>query len=113
MRSWSFSGWAWAPSEAPFRVGYVAPSTWVMKYPLGRLVITATCSPGLPIVVRFLVRSSVRPAAAPESTWIAASRRGAPPAPVGAGSGSALGGGAGGGAAGLGGAVVSAAAGAG
>src|SRR5687768_7671644 len=51
-----------------------------MKYPLGRLVITATCSPGLPMVVRFLVRSSVRPAAAPESTWIAASRSG-PAAP--------------------------------
>src|SRR5690349_21987324 len=81
-----------------------------MKYPLGRLVITATCSPGLPIVVRFLVRSSVRPAAAPESTWMAASRSGAPPAPVGAGSGSAFGGGGGGGGAGLGGAVVSAAA---
>src|SRR5690242_19990209 len=77
-----------------------------MKYPLGRLVITATCSPGLPI----LVRSSVRPAAAPESTWMAASRSGAPPAPVGAGSGSAFGGGGGGGGAGLGGAVVSAAA---
>src|SRR5258708_7729711 len=42
--------------------------------------MTATCRPGLPIVVRFLVRSRVRPAAAPESTWIAASRSGVAPA---------------------------------
>src|SRR5690349_16602092 len=97
MRSWSLSWCAWAPREAPFRVGYVAPSTWVMKKPFGRLVMTATCSPGLPMVVRFLVRSSVRPAAAPESTWTAASRSG-PPAPDGAGASAA---GAGGGGAGL------------
>src|SRR3954470_13565890 len=61
--------------------------------------MTATCRPGLPMVVRFLVRSRVRPAAAPESTWIAASRSG-PPAP--AGWGGAVG--AGCGAAGVGGA---------
>src|SRR5260221_9156957 len=42
--------------------------------------MTATCRPGLAIVVRFLVRSRVRPAAAPESTWIAASRSGVAPA---------------------------------
>ena len=47
-----------------------------MKNPVGRRVITATWTPGFPIVVRFLVRSSVRPAAAPESTWIAESRDG-------------------------------------
>src|SRR5579862_1906037 len=80
--------------------------------------MTATCMPGLPIVVRFLVRSSVRPAAAPESTWIAASRSdpeaGAAPPPAGAaagggaagaaaaGGGGGGGGGAGGGAAGAG-----------
>src|SRR5688572_32924629 len=63
-----------------------------MKYPLGRLVITATCSPGLPMVVRFFVRSSVRPAAAPESTWTAASRSG-PAAPAGAGASADCGGG--------------------
>src|SRR5258706_10598517 len=79
MRSWSLSGWACAPIEAPLRVGYVAPSRCVMKYPLGLFVITATCNPGLPIVVRFLVRSRVRPAAAHESTWITASRNGVPP----------------------------------
>src|SRR6185312_490740 len=41
---------------------------------LGRFVMTATCTPGLPTVVRFFVRSRVLPAAAPESTWIIASR---------------------------------------
>src|SRR5688572_26938253 len=40
------------------------------------------------MVVRFLVRSSVRPAAAPESTCTAASRSG-PPAPAGAGAAAA------------------------
>src|SRR5258705_10596885 len=46
--------------------------------------MTATCRRGLPMVVRFLVRSSVRRAAAPESTWIAASRSGVAPAAGGA-----------------------------
>src|SRR5689334_9340121 len=46
------------------------------------------------MVVRFLVRSSVRPAAAPESTWIAASFR--PPAGAAAGAGAGVGLGAGG-----------------
>src|SRR5689334_14468476 len=53
--------------------------------------MTATWSPGFPIVVRFLVRSRVRPAAAPESTWTAASRSG--PAAAGASAGAAFGGG--------------------
>src|SRR4051812_3077242 len=72
--------------------------------------MTATCRPGLPMVVRFLVRSSVRPAAAPESTWITASRSGVPPPAEGACDGAegacvgaaAAGGGGGGGAAGAG-----------
>src|SRR5258706_2163722 len=75
-----------------------------MKYPLGRLVITATCRPGLPMVVRFLVRSSVRPAAAPDRTWTAASRSGpdaaaASDAAAGGGAVCGLGGGGGGAAA--------------
>src|SRR5258706_8207979 len=65
--------------------------------------MTATCNRGWPMVVRFLVRSRVRPAAAPESPWITASRK--PPAPPEAGAGAAAGAegaGAGGGIAGLG-----------
>src|SRR5712671_6081617 len=76
-----------------------------MKYPLGRLVITATCRPGLPMVVRFLVRSSVRPAAAPDRTWTAASRSGpdaAAASDAAAGGGAAAAGAAGGGEAGAG-----------
>src|SRR5687767_11241425 len=44
-----------------------------MKYPCGRRVITATCTPGLPSVVRFLVSSISLPALGPVRSCRAAS----------------------------------------
>src|SRR5580765_5880833 len=44
-----------------------------MKYPWGRRVSTATCTPGLPSVVSGLFSSSSLPALPPESSWIAPS----------------------------------------
>src|SRR5216110_1384940 len=56
----------------PFTTGKLAPSTWVMKKPWGRRVMTATWTPGLPSVVSGLVRSSSLPALAPERSCSAA-----------------------------------------
>jgi hypothetical protein len=56
--------------ERPFTTGKTVPSTWVMKYPWGRRVMTATCVPGLPRVVSDFDSSSVRPAWVPLRIWI-------------------------------------------
>src|SRR5213592_3447378 len=58
----------------PLRVGLLLPSTCATTKPCGRLVIAATATPGLPIVVTTLTRGTSRPAAAPDSTLIAAAR---------------------------------------
>src|SRR5262245_44476408 len=80
MMSWSPSGCACESSSLPFTIGKFAPSTCVMKYPCGRLVMTATCTPGLPSVVSAFVCSISLPAFAPERIWIAATL---PPAAIG------------------------------
>src|SRR5450755_929480 len=58
-------------------VGREAPSTWASTYPVGRLVIEATWTPGLPTVVTTLVSMTSRPAAAPFMTRIVAGPTGA------------------------------------
>src|SRR4051794_19576925 len=59
----------------PLRVGLLLPSTWATTKPWGRLVIAATATPGLPIVVTTFTRGTWRPAAAPDSTLMLALTR--------------------------------------
>src|SRR5205085_5219279 len=61
-----------APMAAPLSVGLLLPSTCATTKPCGRLVIAATATPGLPMVVTTLTSGTCRPAAAPESTLMLA-----------------------------------------
>src|SRR5205085_2847499 len=61
-----------APMAAPLSVGLLLPSTWATTKPWGRLVIAATATPGLPMVVTTFTSGTSRPAAAPESTLMLA-----------------------------------------
>src|SRR4051812_29701819 len=57
---------------APFSVGLFEPSTCATTKPCARLVMAATATPGLPIVVTTLTSGTSRPAAAPDSTLMLA-----------------------------------------
>src|SRR5947208_5419265 len=88
----------------PLSVGLLLPSTCATTKPCGRLVIAATATPGLPIVVTTFTSGTCRPAAAPDSTlmlaftwprsatWAAAAPAGAAGAPAPAGAGALTGG---------------------
>src|SRR4051812_45640966 len=57
---------------APLIVGLFEPSTCATTKPLERLVIAATATPGLPMVVTTFTSGTSRPAAAPDSTLMLA-----------------------------------------
>ena len=60
------------PMAEPLSVGLFEPSTCATTKPCVRLVIAATATPGLPMVVTTFTSGTSRPAAAPDSTLMLA-----------------------------------------
>lgn len=83
MVSPSLRGTDSSPMASPLSCGCSSPSICARTKPWWRLVMLATATPGLPMVVTTLTSDTWRPAAAPERTLMSACRGGM--APSGAG----------------------------